>query len=50
MQVAGVVCGVIECCFSAQIVAVDPIGSILAQPEELNEAGKDAPYHVSALT
>ena len=33
-----------------QIVGVDPIGSILAQPDELNKGGEGAMYHVSLVT
>ena len=29
-----------------QVVAVDPIGSILAQPEDLNKGGEGYPYQV----
>ena len=32
--------------FPVQIVAVDPIGSILAEPEHLNEGGEGYPYQV----
>ena len=34
----------IESC--TQIVAVDPKGSVLAQPEELNKEGEGFPYQV----
>ena len=30
-----------------QIIGVDPIGSILAEPEELNKEGDGAPYQVN---
>jgi len=34
---------------NCKIVGVDPKGSILAQPEELNEEGLGVPYHVEGI-
>ena len=39
--------GSVSFMYCMQIVGVDPVGSILAQPEELNNEGMGAMYQVS---
>jgi len=38
-----------EKCPSCKIVGVDPKGSILAEPEHLNDEGRGHPYHVEGI-
>lgn len=36
-------------CPGIEVIGVDPVGSILAEPEEMNEDGRDAPYLLEGI-
>lgn len=47
--ISGVAAKIKERCPNAEIVGVDPVGSILALPDSMNDAGRLDPYHVEGI-